>query len=85
MPITILQPQPAPERPAAAARGYSSDSDSDGGADIHGDVSMRAPKRRRASLDDEDDEVGEILTPGAVITSNPQWMRYVPPCLYSPC
>ncbi|PNY27473.1 Exosome complex component rrp4 [Tolypocladium capitatum] len=76
MPITILQPQPAPQRPAAAAGGFSSDSDSDGG------VSVRAPKRRRASLDDEDDDAGEILTPGAVITSNPQWMRghgtYVP-------
>lgn len=76
MPITILQPRPAPQRPAAAAGAYSSDSDSDGGADVQGDVSMRAPKRRRASLDDEgDDDAGEILTPGAVITSNPQWMR----------
>ncbi|POR38649.1 Exosome complex component rrp4 [Tolypocladium paradoxum] len=37
---------------------------------------MRAPKRRRASLDGGDDEgAGGILTPGAVITSNPQWMR----------
>ncbi|KND89650.1 Exosome complex component rrp4 [Tolypocladium ophioglossoides CBS 100239] len=75
MPIIILQPQPAPQRPAAAAGGYSSDSESDGGVDIQGDVSMRAPKRRRASLDNEDDDASEILTPGAVITSNPQWMR----------
>ncbi|KAL3960849.1 hypothetical protein ACCO45_005966 [Purpureocillium lilacinum] len=96
MPITILQPRPAPSRPlgasAHAAHGgsdYDSDSDSDsdgGGADLQGDVPMRAPKRRRASLDDDDDDgadADEILTPGSVITSNPQWMRghgtYVPP------
>ncbi|KAJ6440407.1 exoribonuclease [Purpureocillium lavendulum] len=95
MPITILQPQPAPSRPlgatsSAARRGArlddsDSDSDSDGGgADLQGDVPMRAPKRRRASFDDDnDDDAAEILTPGTVITSNPQWMRghgtYVPP------
>jgi len=64
MPITILSPQPAAQRPPAAAD-PDSDSDSDGGADIQGD-----------SIADE------ILTPGTVITSNPQWMRghgtYVP-------
>ena len=86
MPITILQPRPAPSRPlgasAHAAHGgsvYDSDSDSDGGgADLQGDVPMRALKRRRASLDDDDDDgadADEILTPGSVITSNPQWMR----------
>lgn len=39
---------------------------------------MRGPKRTRHSEDsDDDDENGldEILTPGSVITSNPQWMR----------
>lgn len=77
MPITILNPQPAPQRPHAAAANDSdpdSDSDSSGGADVQGDVSMRAPKRRRAVQDDEA-LADEILTPGAVITSNPQWMR----------
>ncbi|KAM4065621.1 exosome complex component rrp4 [Hirsutella rhossiliensis] len=86
MPITILQPRPVPQPRPPVALADSSDSDSDGGADIQGDVSMRgaAPKKpRRASLDDDDDEAHEILTPGSVITSNPQWMRghgtYVPP------
>lgn len=73
MPITILNPRPsAPRRPAVADVGSDSDSESDGGADIQGDVSMRAPKRRRASRDDEG---LDILTPGSIITSNPQWMR----------
>ena len=88
MPVTILNPRPVPQR-QALERGHStsdSDSDSDGGADIQGDVKMggegmRASKRRRASHDDEDgdDDGDEILTPGTVITTNPQWMRYVSP------
>ncbi|KAH7326025.1 putative 3 [Stachybotrys elegans] len=85
MPITILSPAPLPARPTSAAHPHplETDSDSDsesGGADIQGDVTMRAPKRRRASL--EDDGQDDILTPGSVITTNPQWMRghgtYVP-------
>lgn len=78
MPITILQPQaiapPNPRRMADSDSGSDSgsDSDSNGGADLEGDIDMRAPKRRRPSHDDEADE---ILTPGTVITSNPQWMR----------
>lgn len=77
MPITILNPQPAPQRPHHAAASDSdsgSESDSSGGADVQGDVPMRAPKRRRAVQEDES-LADEILTPGAVITSNPQWMR----------
>ncbi|KAG5922773.1 hypothetical protein E4U42_005323, partial [Claviceps africana] len=76
MPITILRPRPASQRALAslvAASDASSDSDSDGGADLEGDVSMRAPKRRRGGADN--DMADEILTPGTVITSNPQWMR----------
>ncbi|KAG6000608.1 hypothetical protein E4U21_005281 [Claviceps maximensis] len=77
MPITILRPQPASQRALAslvAASEAGSDSDSDGGADLEGDVSMRAPKRRRSSADNNG-MADEILTPGTVITSNPQWMR----------
>lgn len=78
MPITILRPQPASQRALTsivAAQDAMSDSESDGGANIQGDVSsMRAPKRRRSSADD-DTMADEILTPGTVITSNPQWMR----------
>lgn len=74
MPITIHNPRPAPQRrPLAPGVDSDSESDSDGGADIQGDISMRAPKRRRPSLEDEDED--EILTPGSVITSDPQWMR----------
>ncbi|KAG6151599.1 hypothetical protein E4U37_004705 [Claviceps purpurea] len=77
MPITILRPRPASQRALAslvAASEASSDSDSDGGVDLQGDVSMRAPKRRRSSAN-SDSMADEILTPGTVITSNPQWMR----------
>ncbi|KJZ78227.1 hypothetical protein HIM_02265 [Hirsutella minnesotensis 3608] len=82
MPISILKPRPAPQRPSVAAVGSdSSDSDSDGGVDIQGDVSMRAAKRWRGP-DFGDDAAQEILTPGTVVTTNPQWMRghgtYVP-------
>ena len=74
MPITILNPRtPVQPRPLAMDTADSdSDSDSSGGADIQGDIAMRAPKRQRQESDDDADE---ILTPGAVITSNPQWMR----------
>ena len=79
MPITILRPQPASHRPISSlvdSNNNSDSDDSDGGVDIHGDVAMRAPKRRRASEDDNDHhDADEILTPGTVITSNPQWMR----------
>lgn len=37
---------------------------------------MRAAKRRRDS-DETYQSPSDILTPGAVITHNPQWMRYV--------
>ncbi|ATY61945.1 exosome component 2 [Cordyceps militaris CM01] len=82
MPITILRPQPAAQqRPAAALDSDYDSSDSDGGVDVQGDVSMRAAKRQRTMADD-DAEADEILTPGTLITSNPQWMRghgtYVP-------
>ncbi|KAM3543509.1 hypothetical protein ARSEF1564_003561 [Beauveria bassiana] len=82
MPITILRLQPAAQQqPAAAADSDYDSSDSDGGVDVQGDVTMRASKRQRTMVED-DAEADEILTPGSIITSNPQWMRghgtYVP-------
>lgn len=65
MPITILRPQPA--QPSAPESDF--DSDSEGGVDVQGDISMRASKRIRTSHSDD------ILTPGSLITSNPQFMR----------
>lgn len=74
MPITILNPQPAPQRPLAAAKaGSDSDSDSDGGADIEGDISMGGTGRGQTG--DDEGLIDEILTPGTVITDNAQWMR----------
>ncbi|KAM3559954.1 hypothetical protein ARSEF4850_003887 [Beauveria asiatica] len=84
MPITILRPQPAAQpQPAAAADSDYDSSDSDGGVDVQGDVTMRASKRQRTIVED-DAEADEILTPGSIITSNPQWMRQVPPLQVPP-
>lgn len=91
MPITIHNPQPAapaPRRPRAVDidMDVPSDSDSDsesGGAAIQGDIPMLDDESVAQDEDDEDEEQGdardEILTPGTVITSNSQWMRYCSP------
>ena len=69
MPITILQPKPAPRRQADSIHHSDSDSDSSGGGiDLDGDVSMTA---RQADTD--------LVTPGELITDDPQWMRYALP------
>ncbi|POS73862.1 exosome complex exonuclease Rrp4 [Diaporthe helianthi] len=68
MAITIIQPKPVPQytRHTSSAAGSDTDSDS-GGADIEGDIRM-ATGRSATSHND-------IVTPGEVITTNPQWMR----------
>lgn len=80
MPITILKPQPAPQRPQVAEAAESDvDMDSDSSDDVDmGGVTLTGGSRRRGIETSEDDGLAdEILTPGTVITSNPQWMRYV--------
>lgn len=67
MAITIIQPKPVPRYTRrTSSAGSDSDSD-DGGVDIEGDIKM-ATGRSAASHSD-------IVTPGEVITTNPQWMR----------
>lgn len=63
-----------------------SDSESDsenGGAAIEGDIPMLDGESMHVDEEDEDEEQtdtrDEILTPGTVITSNAQWMRYCSP------
>ncbi|KAI0108328.1 hypothetical protein F4814DRAFT_427578 [Daldinia grandis] len=69
MPITILQPALLPVHSPRDAN-YDSESDSEGGVDLEGDISMMRPaKRARRTGDDS------IVTPGEVITEDPQWMR----------
>ncbi|KAH8887755.1 exosome complex exonuclease RRP4 [Thozetella sp. PMI_491] len=80
MPITIIAPKPFLR--VTEDDDIHSDSDlSDGGADLDGDVSMRPAKRERTSGD------YEIVTPGELITDDPQWMRghgtYVTPATTS--
>jgi exosome complex component RRP4 len=51
--------------------GSSSDGDSDdGGVDLEGDLDMRPSKRAPRS------DRKEIVTPGEIVTDDPQWMRY---------
>ncbi|KAI1641249.1 hypothetical protein F4809DRAFT_585525 [Biscogniauxia mediterranea] len=75
MPITILQPRPPANQHVATAYLSDSDSDSDGGVDLEGDVSMTArpskPSRRTAGGGGDE----AIVTPGEIITEDPQWMR----------
>lgn len=67
MAITIIQPKPVPRYTRrTSSAGSDSDSD-DGGVDIEGDIKM-ATAQSSASHSD-------IVTPGEVITTNPQWMR----------
>jgi exosome complex component RRP4 len=68
MPITILQPAAAARQPFYDPDASGSDSDSEGGVDLDGDVSMGRPAKRARR-----DEA--IVTPGEVITEDPQWMR----------
>lgn len=74
MPITILSPQPAAQRvPTVNYRDSDSESDA-GGVDLQGDVLMNPSERHQSSMAHQD-AMDEILTPGSLITSNPQWMR----------
>ncbi|ROT35663.1 exosome complex exonuclease RRP4 [Sodiomyces alkalinus F11] len=70
MPITILKPRSIPQTHDHTFHASDSDSDSDsGGVDLDGDVSMSRASKRGRSGDHE------IVTPGEVITDDPQWMR----------
>ncbi|KAK8089248.1 Exosome complex component rrp4 [Apiospora hydei] len=66
MPITILQHSLAPP---PKLRDADSDSDSEGGADLEGDIAMGRPAKRARTQD------SSIMTPGEIITDDPQWMR----------
>lgn len=73
MAITIIQPRPTPQF-IHRDGGASSDSDSDtgGGVDLEGDISMTMGRpSKRAKYGDD------IVTPGEVITDDTQYMRYV--------
>ena len=65
MAITILAPTPAG---VPYPTEESSDSE-DGGADLEGDLDIRPSKRARHQKD--------IVTPGEIVTDDPQWMRYL--------
>lgn len=65
MAITILQPKPAVPRSRSEDAG--SGSDSEGGIDLDGDVSMDSGAARYAAID--------LVTPGELITDDAQWMR----------
>ncbi|GAB1316264.1 Exosome complex component rrp4 [Madurella fahalii] len=79
MPITIIAPKPSrpihdPEDNASDAS-YDSDSSTGGGADLEGDIPMTGRPSKRARLTTSHGNGSEIVTPGELITSDPQWMR----------
>lgn len=72
MAITILPPPP-PAQDYDSDSSYDSEEGSEGGValDNDGDLDMRPKKRQRHGGDTS------IVTPGEVVTDDPQWMRYV--------
>lgn len=71
MAITILPPPPPPQDYDDSDS--SADESDDGGValDNDGDLDMRPKKRARTG------ESKSVVTPGEVVTDDPQWMRYV--------
>jgi hypothetical protein len=63
MAITIIAPAPAP----LPYHAEDTSDQSDGGVDLEGDLDMRPAKRAKYQ---------DIVTPGELITDDPQWMRY---------
>ncbi|KAM3074666.1 Exosome complex component rrp4 [Clarireedia jacksonii] len=63
MAITIIAPAPSPLPYHAEDTSNQSD---DGGVDLEGDLDMRPAKRAKYQ---------DIVTPGELITDDPQWMR----------
>ncbi|KAG7128371.1 Exosome complex component rrp4 like protein [Verticillium longisporum] len=70
MPITIHAPKPTPQVHTNTVYASDSDSDSGGGVDLDGDLNMSRPAKRARNAGHHD-----IVTPGEVITDDPQWMR----------
>jgi exosome complex component RRP4 len=79
MPITILAPRPTrPTRHDPEEDVSSSDTDSEaGGVDLDGDLPMTRPSKRVRLTTTNQGTTGadEIVTPGELITDDPQWMR----------
>ncbi|KAK4249744.1 hypothetical protein C7999DRAFT_29805 [Corynascus novoguineensis] len=87
MPITILPPRSSrpinsnnnsrlPQEDASSSE--ESDSDSGGGVDLDGDVPMRPRQQVRTTFQARPpprDLASAVVTPGEVITDDPQWMR----------
>lgn len=81
MAITIIAPKPSrpihdPEDNASDSS-YDSDSSTGGGVDLEGDVPMTTgpSKRARLTTTTTTSHNNQMVTPGELITSDPQWMR----------
>lgn len=68
MAITILAPAPAPVAYTPHTATHDDDSDFDLDGDVDMEDSGRPTKRARINT--------VIVTPGEVVTDDPQWMRY---------
>ncbi|KAK4126720.1 hypothetical protein N657DRAFT_173619 [Parathielavia appendiculata] len=76
MPITILAPRPSRPIRADPEDNVSSASDTDseaGGVELDGDLPMTTRPSKRARLTTS--TASDIVTPGELITDDPQWMR----------
>ena len=67
MPVTILKPAPAPPPPHEAGNQNEDSLDLDSDDEMELDA-PRASKRSKLS---------HLVTPGELVTDDPQWMRYV--------
>lgn len=68
MAITIIQPKPVSQYTRRTSSAGSDSDPDDGGVDIEGDIRMAIGRSSSSGHND-------IVTPGEVITTNPQWMR----------
>ena len=72
MPISILPPRPIPSLAAPLSSQYDEGTDAEaaGDADADGDTPMTIARPKRTST-----ARFSIVTPGEIVTSDPQWMR----------
>ena len=73
MAITILPPPPPPQDYDDSDNSEEESDDGGVALDNDGDLDMRLKKRARHG------DSRSVVTPGEVVTDDPQWMRFVPP------
>ncbi|KAK4239928.1 hypothetical protein C8A03DRAFT_42470 [Achaetomium macrosporum] len=81
MPITILTPKPSRpinDREEDVSDAFSISDSESGGVDLDGDLPMTSRPHKRVRITNTTSSSasgGDIVTPGELITDDPQWMR----------